>query len=233
MNSDAARVIVVLPTTSASYFGPDKYEIAWQVRQALRVAGGISPGAGVDVVLYGDPAVGSSADGGITVCMRVEPESLEEWAGEWATVSDAGGLSFLEDRRPATRVEGVFAVGRSSISLPLVALREVIATLREAPEPPLVLFRLDSRLQEEEVVLTIRDAGPDAAFWQLFGSRHSMGDSFWIQKGLYRGRVLPNLAVHFGVDWSRRAVTRRFSRWRKKSLGPGRGEPAAGVRHDY
>jgi hypothetical protein len=219
MNSDAARVVLVLPTGRSIYFGPDEYAITWQVRQALRVAGGICPGAGVDVVLYGEPADGRSADGDIAVRMRVEPESLEEWAGEWATISDAGGLSFLEDRRPATRVEGVFAAGRSSISRPLVALREVVATLREAPEPPLVLFQLDNQLQEEEMVLAIREAGPDAAFWQLFGRRHSMGDSFWIQEGLYRGRVLPNLAVHFGVDWSHRAVARRFSRWRKKALG--------------
>ncbi|MFV2118404.1 hypothetical protein ACE14D_08140 [Streptomyces sp. Act-28] len=219
MNSDAARVIVVLPTGRSSYFGPDKYAIAWQVRQALRIAGGISPGAGVDVVLYGDPAVGRSADGGTAVRMRVEPESLEEWTGEWATISDAGGLSFLGDRRPTTRVEEVFEVDRFSITCPLVALREVIATLREAPEPPLVLFRLDNRLREEEMVLAIRDAGPDAAFWQLFGWREFMGDSFWIQEGLYRGRVLPNLAVHFSANWSHRAVARRFSRWRKKTLG--------------
>jgi hypothetical protein len=216
--SEFVRVIVVLPTGRSGYFGPDEYGITWQVRQAIRVAGRISPGAGVDVVLYGEPADGRSADGGIAVRMRVEPEFLEKWAGEWGTISDAGGLSFLEDRRPATRVERVFAVGSSSMSRPLVALGEVTAILREAPGPTLVLFQLDSRLQEAEVVLAIRAAGQKAVFWQLFGWRHSIGESFWIQGGMYRGRVLPNLAVHFSANWSDRAVTRRFSRWRKKAL---------------
>ncbi|MEU9983071.1 hypothetical protein [Streptomyces sp. NPDC050856] len=94
----------------------------------------------------------------------------------------------------------------------------MIATLRETPEPPLVL-QSDNEPQEEVVVVAIRDAGPHAAFWQLFGWRHAMGYDFGIQQGLYRGRVLPNLAVHFRVNWSHRAVARRFSRWRKTTPG--------------
>ncbi|MEU9983072.1 hypothetical protein [Streptomyces sp. NPDC050856] len=110
MTLDAARVISGAPIGSSRYFGSDEYAVTSHVRWALRMADGISPGAGVDVVLYGKSAEGTSADRDIAVRTRVEPESLEEWAGEWATISDTGGLSFLflEDRCPAhSRGEGV------------------------------------------------------------------------------------------------------------------------------
>ncbi|MFB9511720.1 hypothetical protein [Streptomyces purpureus] len=218
MTSAAAPVVLALSTALPRYFGPHEYAMTWHARQALRVADKFSPGAGVDVLLYGDPADGSHAEDGIVVRTHVEPDSVEEWADEWATIANTG-LAFLGDRRPANRVEQTFAAGQSSSSRPRGALRQVIAMLQEMPEPPLVIFQLDTMLGQEEMVLAIRDAGEHAAFWQLFGWEHAIGEVFWTQEGLYRGRVLPNLAVYFGADWSHRAVARRFSRWRKKSLG--------------
>ncbi|WP_411071415.1 hypothetical protein [Streptomyces sp. cmx-4-25] len=218
MTSEPARVLLVLPTARARYFGADKYATAWQIRNALRIAGKISPGAGVDVFLYGDPAVGFVEDG-IAVRTRVEQDSLEQWIDEWAPTS-GDGLGFLDDARPTGRVWKEFAVdGSSWFSRPRAAVREVIAELERTPGPTLVIFQIDSRLDQQEMVLAIRGAGEETAFWQLFGGENSVDGVFWTQDGLHRGRVLPNLAFSLGTDLNYRAVARRFSRWRKKTLG--------------
>lgn len=218
MISDRARVLLVLPTARPDYFAPEKYSNEWHVRQALRVADGIGAGAGIGVFLYGNPASGRYVEDGIVVRTRVEAESLGRWTADWSVITGTG-LGFLEDARPATRVEETFAVGGPTwFSRSRAALREVVAALREAPPGrTLVIFQVDGRAERQEIVLAIRDAGEDAAFWQLFGKEHAIGHSFWTQDGLHRGRVLANLAVHIDTDWSHRAVLRRFSRWRKQA----------------
>ncbi|GAA4905255.1 hypothetical protein ACFPM3_30195 [Streptomyces coeruleoprunus] len=219
MTSDAARVVLVLPTARADYFGTAKYATAWQVRNALRVAERLCAGAGVDVFLYGNPADGRHADEGVAVRTRVEPASLAEWTAEWAVLSN-DGLGFLGDARPPGRVERTFVVGGPTwFTSPLGALREVSAVVREGPGPTLVIFQIDSRIDQRGMVLGIRDTGEEAAFWQVFGRERSVDQTFWRQDGLHRGRVLPNLAVHFDAEWSHRSVARRFARWRKRTRG--------------
>ncbi|MFE5733328.1 hypothetical protein ACFQ7A_20780 [Streptomyces sp. NPDC056528] len=218
MTSDAAPVLLVLPVSYAYCFAPDTYNVAWQVRQALRAADRLSPCAGVDVFLYGDPADGGHTEDGLVVCTHVTPESLREWIAEWATLSNTG-LAFLGDGRPATRVERTFEIGNFSSRSHLEALRRVVAALPGRTEPPLVLLRMETSLDRKETVLAIRDAGERAAFWHLFGLEDALGTSFWSQEGLYRGRVLPQLRVSTGTGWSHRAVARRFSRWRKRTPG--------------
>lgn len=218
MIPDRARVLLVLPTAQTSYFASEKYSNEWHVRQALRVADKVGAGAGIDVLLYGNPASGGYVEDGIVVRTRVEAERLESWTAEWSVITDTG-LDFLQDARPTTRVEETFAVGGPTwFSHSRAALREVVAALKETPPGrTLVIFQMDGRAEQREIVLAIRDAGEGAAFWQLFGKEHAIGYPFWTQDGLHRGRVLANLAVHIDTDWSRRAVVRRFSRWRKRA----------------
>ncbi|MGW3386584.1 hypothetical protein [Streptomyces cinereoruber] len=218
MTSDAAPVFLVLPTSYAPYFAPGTYDVAWQVGQALRAADRLSPGAGVDVFLYGDPADGDHTEEGLVVRTHVTPESSREWVAEWATPSNTG-LAFLGDKRPATRVEQTFEIENPSSRSHLEALRRVVAALPGRTEPPLVLLRVETPLDQEETVRAIRDAGEHAAFWHLFGPEDALGTSFWIQEGLYRGRVLPQLRASTDTGWSHRAVARRFSRWRKRTPG--------------
>ncbi|NEE58452.1 hypothetical protein G3M55_79670, partial [Streptomyces sp. SID8455] len=103
-------MLLVLPTAQTSYFASEKYSNEWHVRQALRVADKVGAGAGIDVLLYGNPASGGYVEDGIVVRTRVEAERLESWTAEWSVITDTG-LDFLEDARPATRVEETFAVG--------------------------------------------------------------------------------------------------------------------------
>ncbi len=97
-------------------------------------------------------------------------------------------------------------------------LRDVDALLAEESRPVLILFQVDRVSDDEEIVLAVRGAGDRPAFWQLFGRGDDMNTSFWRQKRMDRGGVLPHLAVSFFQDWSYRRVARRFSRWRKATL---------------
>ncbi|MFF5633851.1 hypothetical protein [Streptomyces sp. NPDC012825] len=213
MTSDGARVFLVLPTSRPSYSETGKCSIGWYARRALRVADDLSPASGADVFLYGDPASDRYEEGGAAVRTRVDPVSFDEWAADWAVAPNAG-LGPLEDRRPASRLEQALEVGVSSFSRPRTALRQVVPTLREGSAPALVIFRLDSAIDQEEILRTIRDTGVERlAFWHLFGWSHAIDVPFWTKDGLDRGRVLPNVSVNTGGGWSHRSLLRRFSRW--------------------
>ncbi|MEU7566261.1 hypothetical protein [Streptomyces fradiae] len=224
MNSDGARVFLVLPTSRPSYRESGKHSIEWYARRALRMANALSPASGVDVFLYGNRSSGPPEPGGTAVRTRVDRSSLDEWAGDWAVAPNAG-RGVLEDRRPASRLERVLAVGDASFSRPRTALRQVVSALAETTVPTLVIFRLDSPIDQEEILLAIRDTGADrSAFWQVFGWSHAIDGLFWTRGGLHRGRVLPNVRADTGGDWSHRSLLRRFSQW-SRTVESGKGRP--------
>ncbi|GAA2389529.1 hypothetical protein GCM10010420_11550 [Streptomyces glaucosporus] len=215
MSSAGIRVALVLPTSWEWYFEPQrKHSIAGYAEKALKIAGKISPGSGVEVFLYGEPV---NSEGTEVVRSRLEPGSLSEWVREWGVRPNAHRRVY-DEPVPANRAEEHFGTGEQPwYGRPLPAVRAVNAWASGTDDITFVIFWLDRKTETEEMIRFIGESGNEKIFWQFFGESEEIYDTFWSRDSLSQRQVLPNVWFCFDEHWSRRAISRGFAQWREKT----------------
>ncbi len=214
MRSAGVRVALVLPTSWEWYFEPQrKHSIAGYAEKALKISEKISPGSGVDVFLYGEPANDEGTD---VVRSRLEPGSLSEWVREWGVRPNAHRRPF-DLPVPSNRAEECFGAGEQPwYGRPLSAVHAVSEWASGSDESTFVIFWLDRKAETEEMIRFIGESDGERIFWQFFGDSERIYETFWSRDSLSRKQVLPNVWFCFEENWSRRAVVRGFAQWREK-----------------
>ncbi|MEU0298816.1 VWA domain-containing protein [Streptomyces sp. NPDC006175] len=211
MSTEDVRVVLVAPISRERYFEPrKKYSIAWYAERSLAVADRFVPGAGVEILLYGE-----RRDKVNVVRTELDPSSRASWVQEWATRPNMR-RGLLVDAVPRSRVEEFFDLSDESLirSKPLPAVELVVQHAGAAKDvTTLVLFWLDGRSQAREILKAIHASRTENIFWQFFGDE-SVVDSLWREEKVHKGEFLPHVSFHFNTTWSVRRVSRAFSRWR-------------------
>ncbi|MFD9906372.1 hypothetical protein [Streptomyces sp. NPDC059063] len=214
MTPTGVRVFLVVPVTWHWYFeARRKYSIAWYAKRALDVADAFSPGAGVDVFLYGKK---DGEDHTSVLRTELKPAGLESWVKDWA-VRPNGDPGPLDDLRPTNPQEDFFGTKKErSYPGPVAAVEEVLKWTEQLTGDKLIIFWLDSNIEKEELVRTIARADRSDIFWQFFGDGDKLSYSFWRKDGLERGGLVPNIWTRRDRSWSRRSITRGFRKWRNR-----------------
>ncbi|ROQ82101.1 TerF-like vWA domain-containing protein [Streptomyces sp. CEV 2-1] len=210
MSTETVRVVLVAPISQERYFIPRrKRSIAWYAERSLAVADRFTPGAGIEILLYG-----SGHDGPAVARTELQPQSRASWVQEWATRPNMR-RRLLADAVPRSRVEEFFDLTHESLirSKPLPAAELIVKQVEAAGgAPTLVIFWLDGRSQAREILEVLHASRVENVFWQFFGDE-SVIDSLWREEKVHKGQFLPHVSFHFNTSWSVRKISKAFSRW--------------------
>lgn len=186
-----------------------KRSIAWYAERSLAVADRFTPGAGVEILLYG-----ADDDGPAVARTELDSQSRSSWVQEWATRPNMR-RGLLADAVPRSRVEEFFDLTHESLirSKPLPAAELIVKQAEAAGGvPTLVIFWLDGRSQAREILELLHASRTENIFWQFFGDE-SVVDSIWREEKVHKGEFLPHISFHFNTSWGVRKISKAFSRW--------------------